>query len=121
MLKKIIFSLSLILFTLALDRLYLYQMPKTEIVSLNLTGIDGYKFETSEFFRKNIKLKIVYHPSYTDLQLAGLDSKLAAFTLVRSEKETCEVHVVDPRVAYAPEYLGHEIYHCIHGNWHPSI
>ena len=88
-------------------------------------GADGYEFLTKEFSQLDIDLKVVYYDSIEELQL---EAQIKEFTfwkdiLAFSEvtDDYCEVHMVDPAVEYYPERLGHEITHCLHGNWHPRM
>ena len=43
-----------------------------------------------------------------------------AFTRWRPKTETCIIYVKDPEWKYEPEYIGHEVAHCIWGNWHET-
>lgn len=46
---------------------------------------------------------------------------LQAFTIVRPNSTTCEIHIVAPSPTdYHPELYGHELTHCLYGNFHPS-
>ena len=81
---------------------------------------DGYTFGKAEWIRTDSKISFVIHPSAKALQAAfpggkGTD-KLAAWSLIRGD--TCIVHIIDPAVSYEPEYIGHEITHCVYGRWH---
>ena len=31
---------------------------------------------------------------------------------------TCTIHIIKPAKNYMPEHIGHEMVHCIYGNWH---
>lgn len=85
-------------------------------------GKDGYVFEKPEYYNKDIKVSVVYYPSLKDLQeyyasKTGHPKDIKAFTFIH--RNECEIHIVDPLVDYEPEFMGHEFYHCIYGNWHP--
>jgi hypothetical protein len=43
---------------------------------------------------------------------------LQAFSIIG--EEACTIHMIDPKVRYEPEFFGHEITHCLYGNFHPS-
>jgi hypothetical protein len=30
----------------------------------------------------------------------------------------CNVYIMDPKVNYQPEWYGHELVHCMYGDWH---
>lgn len=47
----------------------------------------------------------------------GIDNaEVHAFAVI--EKETCTIHIVKPAKRYMPEHIGHELVHCIYGEWH---
>lgn len=84
---------------------------------------DGYSFEHKEFERKQPAITIVTHPRVADLRSmappaarAEQGAELMAWSIIR--KEGCEVHVVDPAKSYQPEWIGHEVAHCIWGRFH---
>ena len=39
-----------------------------------------------------------------------------AFAAVQGN--TCTIHIIKPAKDYMPEHIGHELVHCIYGNWH---
>lgn len=88
-------------------------------------SLDGYKFQTKEFENHDVQISFRTHKSFADLRAAAEKSGvknhkgvMAFSTLHRPDFKTCTVHVVDPIVDYLPEYIGHEITHCIYGRWH---
>lgn len=87
-------------------------------------GVDGYLFEKEDYPPlTDLKIKMVYYDTLAELhQKAGepKDSSLVAYTFPPSAENgfTCEIHVVDPRKLYWPEYIGHEFVHCLAGNFH---
>jgi hypothetical protein len=89
------------------------------------TSFDGYRFELKEFNNLDTKIEFVVHGSYGELREAARSlgiknhkSVRAFSTLHRPDYKRCVVHIVDPSKLYAPEYIGHEITHCIYGRWH---
>lgn len=89
-------------------------------------GDDGYTFDHPEFVRTTPVIRIVVHPNQTDLQAAA---KLAGQTeagdimawsamSATDASRPCVIHIVDPAKAYAPQWIGHELTHCIYGRWH---
>ena len=86
---------------------------------------DGYEFLTKEFTQLDVKLKVVYYDSIEELQLEAQIKEFTFWSEILAFSEVtdnyCEVHMVDPEVEYRPERLGHEITHCLHGNWHPRM
>lgn len=88
-------------------------------------GADGYKFLHKEFEQTNINIEFVIYPSYRDLQQAAKTrgvkkyNQTRAFSILHSpDYRTCTVHIIDPEKHYDPEFIGHEITHCIYGRWH---
>ena len=90
-------------------------------------GADGYRVETQMFVRDAIELKIVLYPSvaalnneYGRTHRVPAGRELMAFSsLLPDGTGTCTIHAVDPRVSYHPEFLGHELTHCLLGEFHP--
>jgi hypothetical protein len=39
-----------------------------------------------------------------------------AFAAVQGN--VCTIHIIKPAKDYMPEHIGHEMVHCIYGNWH---
>lgn len=62
----------------------------------------------------------------TTLPVPAVDSTVAETVPVIGTKPqpylppavVCVVHIVDPTVGYYPEFIGHEVMHCIFGDWH---
>lgn len=88
-------------------------------------GADGYYFEGKEYEELRAGVEVVLYPSRAKFdkvakeKLKGLTSA-AMFSILRrdGDKYTCEIHMVDPEVEYLPEFLGHELTHCMWGRWH---
>lgn len=95
-------------------------------------GADGYRFSTKSIERKEVRIKIVTYKTYDALEKAlkshlGNDPKYSAIKASRVEAfsilelpeyDVCTIHMIDPEVSYEPEYVGHEMLHCIYGQWH---
>lgn len=90
---------------------------------------DGYYFEKSQWTRTEFKTNIVLVPSRDamvkevekrDAQLKGKirPEDVAAFAVIHPFDTTCTIYILDPKVEYEPEYIGHELVHCIYGDWH---
>mgnify|MGYP001202550454 CR=1 FL=1 len=83
---------------------------------------DGYAFGTPEYTATDLHLQIVPHddlPSLRAAMPAGNEvegREVMAWSRLYSDR--CEVHIVSPAKTYLPEWIGHEIAHCIHGRWH---
>lgn len=91
------------------------------------TAADGYQFERKEFTRLAPAATFVVHRSQAELVAAAPAAtraavkaegrSLMAWSVIRPAG--CEVHIVDPAVRYAPEWIGHEVAHCVFGRFHP--
>ncbi len=87
---------------------------------------DGYYFENGTKTERSIRF--VTYTSMDDVKRAyattkgarklGPNEDLQAFALV--SPTTCTVHMIDPAVSYKPEWIGHEITHCLYGEFHPN-
>lgn len=84
---------------------------------------DGHRFERKEFERTSPNITIVTHASIADLRAkfptstkAREGDEIMAWSIIRSD--TCEIHIVDPARSYQPEWIGHEVAHCVWGRFH---
>lgn len=88
------------------------------------TGADGYQFEGREQGWPDVAIAFVEHPTVTDMRRAGMAAgaqveqgrELQAWSAITPGE--CTIHIVNPDVAYAPEWVGHEVMHCKYGRWH---
>jgi hypothetical protein len=98
------------------------------LASCNEQGsTDGYYFEPVPRLEER-RIIVKTHPSlealksefskYPSAPNISRDRALQAFSVISST--TCTVHIVDPAVRYMPEFIGHEIVHCLYGEFHPS-
>jgi hypothetical protein len=88
-------------------------------------SLDGYSFEREEFEHRTVTITFVPLEKHTDLQalaeIHGIhlrEATIKAFAIPNGN--TCTIYSTDPKVSYEPEFLGHELAHCIYGNFHPS-
>jgi hypothetical protein len=94
-------------------------------------GTDGYYFEKETFIRTEFPVKIVLFSTSKELQveytrLAAVSTvvgkpttkNVVAFAVLNKNNTTCTIYMVDPKVRYQPEFIGHEFVHCIYGAWH---
>ncbi len=88
------------------------------------SGADGYTFEQAEFERSSLQIEVVQYDTRAAFEAAakakGIDdpSKLAAFASYHPAFPTCTIHTQRIATNYAPEFLGHELTHCVHGRFH---
>jgi hypothetical protein len=109
-------------------------MKKLAILSLFLVltscnqpsniGADNYQFGTKQYENSRVTVDIVTYNSRNDLlneaRKYGVNNpELAAFSLLLENDQTkCTIHIMDPSVSYEPEFIGHELLHCVYGQWH---
>lgn len=95
----------------------------------NKKAADGYYFEKETFTRTNFPVEVVLIQSEKEMvklleekqgKISGKISPkdAAAFTVIRTNDTKCTVYMLDPKIKYQPEYIGHEFVHCIYGVWH---
>jgi hypothetical protein len=87
----------------------------------NKIAVDGYEFGEPTWVATELRVKVVLVPSIEELRKIGPDvaegRNLMAFARV-SPDGSCTIYKLDSRVRYAPEWDGHELNHCIFGEWH---
>jgi hypothetical protein len=88
-------------------------------------SLDGYSFERPEFEQTNVRLTFVPVRDQVEMKrlagsfgLVSQTGTIKAFSIYK--KGTCVIYAEDPRLQYEPEFLGHELAHCIFGNFHPE-
>lgn len=87
-------------------------------------GSDGYYFSQKEFdHTKDPKISFVLYPSAAEFNKEvarrGIKTEGQVFGFsVLGKDGTCQVNIVDPAVDYRPEEMGHEITHCLYGDFH---
>ena len=96
---------------------------------------DEYYFEDKEYTlieQDYIFVVIDNNTEWNDLvkQYVGPEYQgdgIGAFSRLRLNREDpnlagseCIVYIKDPSWVYEPEYIGHEIVHCLYGKWHPN-
>lgn len=92
------------------------------------TGADGYYFEKETFQRNDFQVEVVLVQSAAEMQTLIMNKKniqgtvepknVAAFSTIRLNDTKCTIYMIDPKVHYEPEFIGHELVHCIYGVWH---
>ena len=88
-------------------------------------GSDGYKFGQPQYERSQVQINVVTYKNRNYLLAAakarGVDNTdVVAFSVLRPPFDTCTIHMIDPRVSYEPEFVGHEYLHCVYGQWHTN-
>ena len=94
------------------------------------TAADGYYFEKAEFTNLTPTVEIVLVKSHDEMaKLVNQKSPrpkpedVMAFSVLSKRisdgvEVKCTIYMIDPKIQYAPEYIGHELVHCLYGNWH---
>lgn len=98
--------------------------------ALSLTGCDipkkapdGYHFEQGDFERNEIEVTMIQYDNRADFErsakrLGAYTEGLEAFGEVGISDPWCRIHIMRVSQHYEPEWLGHEVTHCIYGQWH---
>lgn len=94
-------------------------------------SVDGYYFEKETFTRTNFPIEIVLVQNHEEMKKYFLENTktsvvskeinaedVASFSVIRRKENLCTLYIIDPKVSYHPEYVGHELTHCIYGFWH---
>ena len=92
------------------------------------TGSDGYRFGDKQYTQNKVTVDVVIYPTREELnreinrrKLNTATTRVVAFTtLYKDDPTRCTIHMMDPAVEYAPEFVGHEFLHCVHGQWHKN-
>ena len=90
------------------------------------SGKDGYKFEEKEYEKLDIQVSVVVLQDQAQFNkeakkwAPGVEG-LQAFGRLQPKLNRCIIYVKDPDWQYHPEWMGHELAHCIWGRWHQSI
>jgi len=96
-------------------------------------GSDDYYFEDKEYTLIDQKYTFIVVPNKEEWdaladKYVGIPGKdLGAFSRLRLNRASptlegseCIVYIRDPNWMYEPEFIGHEIIHCLYGRWHPN-
>lgn len=84
---------------------------------------DGYVFKKKEYEKTTLivhvhiiddKFDFAYEKNTHQLR----DDDIEAFSILRPRENTCTIFIKNPEWKYQPEYIGHELTHCIWGRWH---
>lgn len=86
---------------------------------------DGYIFENKQYENHTVTVHIKTYSSRKQFDRAAnkhIKGKLTVemFSVIRIEdtQHSCTIHMIDPTVDYAPEFMGHELAHCVWGRFH---
>lgn len=127
MLKSFFLATTLILSACTYQSEQIEEVEQPLVIATQTAAKDGYVFEISQFVSRASNINIVRHNSYEDMRAAYKgdlpeDKKLLGFAHYKTnnDKSKCTIHIIDPRIEYRPEVIGHELTHCIHGDFHPE-
>ena len=83
-------------------------------------GDDGFLFTKKETDYSTITVHIKTYATDAELNAAakarGVNAEVNAWGVLKGSE--CTIHVRDPSLSYQPEFIGHEITHCIWGRFH---
>lgn len=84
---------------------------------------DGYIFESKEYEKISLEIEVVVlHDKFEFAREKNMNhlrlQNVEAFSIIVPGSNTCKIYVKDPEWKYQPEYIGHELAHCIWGRWH---
>lgn len=96
-------------------------------------GDDNYTFEMKQFTAKKMVITTVEYKNEKEFAEA-YETKtkqsykrennrvIAAWTeyVYKNDVNTCTIHIMDPFYSYEPDFMGHELAHCMYGQFHPS-
>lgn len=89
-------------------------------------GADGYYFEEESFTRLQTNVNVVLVKNQSEMQKL-IDEhpqkiipgrQILAFSVLSMKESSCTIYMIDPKVNYQPELIGHEFTHCLYGKWH---
>lgn len=84
-----------------------------------------YKPDRATHQADSVHVTMVFYPNLTALRQAAKERGLENWRQIRGFATwtlpfngTCTIHMVSIDVKYDPATLGHEMTHCLRGNWH---
>lgn len=128
MYKKLLVVISSLCLVTCSPKPYLESATTTSEYAVELHGKDNYYFTGKQYQKRRVTIDLILYDSYEDIALEaskydfkiGEDEYLVAFSLDLLKGNRCEIHMLDPAVAYRPEFTGHEMMHCFYGQFHGS-
>lgn len=84
---------------------------------------DGYKFGEKEYEKTKLEVELVIIEDQatfdrTAKQYVSRLDEIQAFSRLFPSENKCIIYIKDPEWTYQPEYIGHELAHCVWGRWH---
>lgn len=98
------------------------------LLSCDMNTTDSYQFERQTVLlepRREIIVQL-YDSERAIIEAYALKNgrklnngeQLQAFSVINNK--TCTIHMIDPKYKYDPAFAGHELVHCLYGNFHPK-
>lgn len=86
-------------------------------------GADDYSFESKEYEKTDLNIEFVILRNQREFDEASTKyangvQGLEAFGVLVPSENRCILYIKDPEWQYVPEFIGHEVAHCIWGRWH---
>lgn len=98
----------------------LARMPEGE--AARERGADAFYFDKKDYTRDEFTVRVVYYDNLRILKRAyqnfGGSHGGTIYSFSVDRNGVCEIHTMDPEVWYIPQYVGHEVMHCVHGKFH---
>lgn len=99
------------------------QSPRPEVYTEG--GRDGYTYHGQEFNKNKVTVNIITYKTRSELRkdatkVGETNPRLAAWTDIHPPYNECTIHMLDPAVNYEPEIFGHELVHCMRGQFHKN-
>lgn len=96
------------------------------VVAYANSGEDGYQFREREFSKVRLQIHVIEFDNIDDLRKAAFGSGansiqtdgIIAFSTYSHNDNKCTIYILKPEVGYMPEMYGHEISHCLYGQFH---
>lgn len=89
-------------------------------------GADDYYFEQETFTRLENHVTVVLVKDQAEMAKLLAEQgrsvvsgrEVAAFSVLSMMDSSCTIYMIDPKISYQPEFIGHEFVHCLYGEWH---
>ena len=89
-------------------------------------GVDGYIMNNADINHSAIQLNVHMYRTVSAFNQSarahgvpyqpGIETQ--GFTVYRVNNNVCDMYIYDPAYRYKPEFIGHELVHCIYGDFH---
>lgn len=89
---------------------------------------DGYRFEKGSVRLPEMAIKVETFENMAAIKADFVahggkvieEEPVPAYSTYNLARKTCTIRIIDPAHKYDPAFYGHELTHCLYGEWHPS-